>query len=63
MNYKEIAAFDLRHNGREGLVDYGVQRRVTDEVVGDVDLEALVLRDGWGEGVDEVCECRDGAFL
>jgi len=40
----------------ESLVDDGVERGVADEVVGNVDLEPLVLRDGRGQGVDEIRE-------
>ena len=39
----------------------GVERGVADEVVGDVDLEAFVLGDGWGDGVDDVGEGGEGA--
>jgi hypothetical protein len=53
----------LGHDGGEGLVDYRVKRRISDQVVGNVNLEALMLGDGWGEGVDEVCEGRNGALL
>jgi hypothetical protein len=42
-------------------VDCGVQGGITDEIVGDVDLEALVLGYRWSDGVDYVCECGKGA--
>lgn len=42
-------------------MDCGVEGGVADEVVGYVDLEAFVLGDGWGDGVDYVCESWEGA--
>jgi hypothetical protein len=44
------------------LVDDGVEGRVADEVVRDVDLQALMLRDGRREGVQDVGEGGKGAL-
>ena len=58
---KQVAAFDLRHDAREDLVDQWVQRRVADQVVRDVDLQALVRGDWRGEGVQDAGEGGEGA--
>jgi hypothetical protein len=42
-------------------VDERVERGVADQVVGDVDEEPLVGRDGRGERVEDVGEGREGA--
>lgn len=39
----------------------GRERGVGVDVVGEVDLEAFVGGDGWGEGVEEGGESREGA--
>lgn len=58
----QVAALYLGHNGGEGRVYERVERRVADQIVGDVDLEAFVLGNGWGEGVEDVGEGREGAL-
>jgi hypothetical protein len=50
----------LCHDAVEDAVDEGVERGVADEVVRDVDHEALVRGDGRREGVQDVGEGGQG---
>jgi hypothetical protein len=51
----------LGHDTVEDAVDERVEGGVADQVVRDVDEEALVRRDGRRKGVEDVGECREGA--
>lgn len=61
MQYQQLAAFDLRHDAREGLVDCRIEGGIADEIVGNVDLETLVLRDRRREGIHDGVEGWEGA--
>lgn len=43
----EIAALHLGHDARECGIDDGIKRGIVVQIMGDVDLEALVLGNGW----------------
>jgi hypothetical protein len=58
---EEVAALNLCHHAREGVVDEGVEGGVADEVVRYVDLKTLVRRDWRSDGVEEVGKCWEGA--
>lgn len=60
LNDEEVAALNLRHNPREDSVDEGIERRIADKVVRDVDEEALVGADGRGKSVEDVGKGRKG---
>ena len=55
---EEIAALDLRHDARKDAVDQGVERRIPNEIVTDVDKKALVGGDGRRESVEDVGKGR-----
>ena len=61
LHHHEVAAFDLRHDAGEGLVDERVQRGVVLHVVRGVDLQALVCGDGGGDVGDDGGEGWEGA--
>lgn len=58
---EEVTPFDLRHDPREDGVDERVEGRVADEVVGDVDEQALVGADRGSKSVEDVRERREGS--
>lgn len=60
LNDHEIPAFHLRHHSREDGVDQGINNRIAREVMGNMDLKALVGGDRGRKCVDERRERWDG---
>jgi hypothetical protein len=50
----ELTAFHLLHNIGEDFVDERIERRISNQIVGDVNKEALVRANRRSDGVDNV---------
>lgn len=57
---EQVAALDLRHDAAEDAVYEGVEGRVANDVMGYVDKEAFVGRDGRRKSMENVGESRYG---